>query len=85
MKSYKELLNENAQKTGLRQLTEEESTEMKDVLMKMYQVVAQVCAEHGLTIMLCGGSCLGAIRHQGFIPWDDDLDLCMPRRDYDIF
>ena len=85
MKSYKELLNENAQKTGLRQLTEEESVEMKQVLMEMYQAVAQVCVEHGLTIMLCGGSCLGAIRHQGFIPWDDDLDLCMPRGDYEKF
>lgn len=83
MKSYKELLNENARKTGLRQLTEEESTEMKKMLIEMYKSVASLCAANGLTLMLCGGSCLGAIRHQGFIPWDDDLDMCMPRRDYE--
>jgi len=85
MKSYKELLNERARQSGLRQLTEQESVEMKKVLMRMYQDVADVCAEHNLTIMLCGGSCLGAIRHHGFIPWDDDLDLCMPRGDYEKF
>ena len=83
MKSYKELLNENARQSGLRQLTEQESDEMKKALMEMYKDVARVCAEHGLTLMMCGGSCLGAIRHQGFIPWDDDLDLCMPRGDYE--
>ena len=83
MKSYKDLLNENARKTGLRQLTEEESSEMKKMLMEMYKSVASLCAANGLTLMLCGGSCLGAIRHQGFIPWDDDLDMCMPRRDYE--
>ncbi len=83
MKSYKDLLNENARASGLRQLTEEESVEMKKMLMKMYESVASLCTANGLTLMLCGGSCLGAIRHQGFIPWDDDLDLCMPRRDYE--
>ena len=83
MKSYKDLLNENARKGGLRQLTEEESTEMKKMLMKMYGDVSSLCTANGLTLMLCGGSCLGAIRHQGFIPWDDDLDMCMPRRDYE--
>lgn len=39
--------------------------------------------EHGLTYFLSGGSCLGAIRHQDFIPWDDDIDVCMLRKDYD--
>lgn len=83
MKSYKELLNENARNSNLRQLTEDESAAMKKTLVAMYQDIADLCESKGITLMLCGGSCLGAIRHQGFIPWDDDLDTCMPRADYE--
>lgn len=43
-----------------------------------------VCREHGLQYYLCAGTMLGAIRHGGFIPWDDDADVNMPRKDYDI-
>lgn len=67
----------------LRELTDEESAAMKGVLLEIYCDVARVCEQHRLTYMLCGGSCLGAVRHQGFIPWDDDLDLMMPRADYE--
>ena len=84
MKSDFELMNELAKRSDyLRELTEEESKALKKTLLAMYVDIARLCESHNLTVMLCGGSCLGAIRHKGFIPWDDDLDLLMPRRDYE--
>lgn len=87
MKSYKELLNElaNSGKTPLRETTAEESARLKKEILKIFLHVTDICKSQGLTYMLCGGSCLGAIRHNGFIPWDDDLDIAMPRKDYERF
>lgn len=52
-----------------------------DLLLKF----DSVCKKHGLKYMLYGGSLLGVIRHKGFIPWDDDIDVCMFREDYEKF
>ncbi len=52
-------------------------------LMKILQAVDAVCREHGLRYYIIAGTLLGAVRHGGFIPWDDDLDIGMPRPDYD--
>lgn len=58
---------------------------LQDTLNGMLRDMAACCRRHGLTFLLGGGSCLGAVRHHGFIPWDDDVDVNMPRRDHDIF
>ena len=49
---------------------------------EMLKYIRQICDEHGLRYFLAYGTLLGAVRHQGFIPWDDDMDIHMPREDY---
>lgn len=53
--------------------------------LKMLVAFRDFCRELDLRYSLCGGTLLGAVRHRGFIPWDDDVDVCMPRPDYDRF
>lgn len=65
-------------------MTDEERTRLQQHLLGMYKEIEAICVKHDLTVMLAYGSVLGAIRHGGFIPWDDDLDLFMPRRDYEL-
>lgn len=55
---------------------------------RMLQIAVEVdkiCRENGWKCSLYGGSVIGAVRHNGFIPWDHDIDMCMPRKDYDKF
>lgn len=55
------------------------------VLLEMLTDFDDLCRKNNLTYFLVGGSALGAVRHKGFIPWDEDLDIGMPREDYERF
>lgn len=59
--------------------------ELRDVQIGILDHVHAFCEEKGIRYSLCGGTLLGAIRHGGYIPWDDDIDLMMLREDYNRF
>ncbi|MCB1828331.1 MAG: LicD family protein, partial [Coxiellaceae bacterium] len=55
------------------------------VMLRMLKIFDHICKKHKLTYWLEAGTLLGAVRHHGFIPWDDDLDVSMLRKDYERF
>lgn len=58
---------------------------LQDAALAIFKEFAQICERHGFRYYAMYGTALGAIRHKGFIPWDDDLDVVMPRPDYNAF
>lgn len=68
-----------------RELSASDVASLQAVLLSMFRDLVEVCEAVRTDWMLAGGSALGAIRHGGFIPWDDDLDILMPRADWPRF
>lgn len=60
-------------------------TEMKSIQLLILDEVHRYCGDNNLQYFLSSGTLIGAVRHKGYIPWDDDIDLYMPRKDYDWF
>lgn len=66
-------------------MKKESLDKLHDTLIEILDYVVSICEENNLTYLLVYGTALGACRHKGFIPWDDDLDIAMPRGDYERF
>lgn len=58
---------------------------VQDLTINLLKVFIKICEENNLTYYFTGGSLIGVLRHNGFIPWDDDIDVGMPRKDYEKF
>ena len=73
------------ERNDLHVLTGEEIAKIQNIYLTMADDIFAVCEKYGLKAMLAGGSLIGAIRHNGFIPWDDDMDIYIFRKDYEVF
>ena len=71
--------------TSIDQNTTDELRKLQLVELNLLKVFDKICKKNNLTYWLGYGSVLGAVRHGGFIPWDDDIDVCMPMEDYKKF
>ena len=66
-------------------MTLEELRQIGSVQLEIMDEVHRLCEKHGITYYMIAGTLLGAVRHKGFIPWDLDIDIGMPRQEYDRF
>ncbi len=62
--------------------SDKEMASVQAAALEVLQVFQKICKKHNLRYFAIGGTCIGAVRHQGFIPWDDDIDVGMPYEDY---
>ncbi len=76
------------EKNWNRSYNQEDNSELRKlqlVELEIMRIFSEICEKHHFRYYLVGGTMLGAVRHRGFIPWDDDMDVGMPRPDYEQF
>ena len=69
----------------MQEITPELQPRWNGIILDILRKLIALCEEHHITYYCCGGTAIGAVRHHGMIPWDDDIDVFMPRPDYDRF
>ena len=84
--SARNVMSGISQKTDvLKEVSPEEREKLKNTLLQIMQHIHDVCGKYNTEYSLHGGTALGAIRHEGYIPWDDDLDIVMLRKGWERF
>ena len=66
-------------------MTEENLKSFQKLLLLIVDEIDRICKKYDIKYTLFAGSLLGAVRHKGIIPWDDDIDIAMPREDFEYF